>query len=65
MVPARSNHYRSTVNSKITFPDLSFQIYFAGPLLGGAAGTLVYEKLLSVKAMASTCLGGCWGSSDL
>ena len=27
-------------------------------------GTLVYEKLLSVKAIASTCIGGCCGSRD-
>lgn len=39
-------------------------IYWAGPLLGGVVGTLVYEKLLSVKAIASTCIGGCCGSRD-
>lgn len=37
-------------------------IYWLGPLLGGAAGTLVYDKILSARALSTTCTGGCCGS---
>ena len=33
-------------------------------MLGGMAGTLVYEKLLSVRALSTTCTGGCFGARD-
>ena len=40
------------------------QIYWIGPLLGGAAGALVYDKILSARALSTTCKGGFCGSHD-
>lgn len=39
-------------------------IYWIGPLLGGAAGTLVYDRIFSARALSTTCKGGLCGSRD-
>ena len=43
---------------------LLLQIYWFGPLLGAVCGSLVYEKLLSARAMSTTCVGGCTGGTS-
>ena len=42
---------------------LLLQIYWFGPLLGAVCGSLVYEKILSARAMSTTCVGGCTGGA--